>query len=407
MRPLDDYSFIKGFNYEYDRYGHDVMERDFTYAQRLTLNSCRPFFHMSRWREDREGFLAEIRDLVRTAWSKGISTTPILMMPYFADGQKPYWSAPAHSNAPIPGCYDPANWAIGDAYVADVVNALKDEPGLLFWDAYNEPGWHGFLQSVDDPVERARRFDLVWAHVRHVIGVIRENDPVNAIGVGHVRVEDNELSGTAELADIIVYHDYLQSSRLVEESCRKAVEMGRRYGKPVINNETGCICRANPYELEIRLCNQYRIGYYLFELMIPEETNQWSRVHGIVYPDGTVRDPSIVAAIQGFFRNRSDSAILPDLNQEHEVDRTLAIVRERLEASARTDREHQEATADDLLDAAERCANLLEAGEMVPMYYPPTRRIEELRRAPHKDLMKIRNFTYELARQLQDKGLVL
>ena len=123
----------------------------------------------------------------------------------------------------------------------------------------------------------------------------------------------------------------------------------------------------------------------------PEE-KMWSRVHGIVYPDGTIRDPSIVAAIMGFFRNRSDSAILPDVNQEHFADKALENAGKLL---------HAYAPADELLEACENMANLLEAGELVPMAYPPTRKIEEWRRKEKKDIMAIRQFTFSLMETLR------
>ena len=56
----------------------------------------------------------------------------------------------------------------------------------LFWDVMNEPSWHGFILSVDDPEERQRRLDMVWDFVRHFIRFVREKDPVNALGVGPV-----------------------------------------------------------------------------------------------------------------------------------------------------------------------------------------------------------------------------
>ncbi len=393
MKPLKDYSFIKGFNYDLpEEYSHEEVDRQMGYAERLTLNSCRLFMWLDGWKKDPEGFLCNLKDLIRTAWSHGISTTPILMLPYFTEGQTQYWLAEEHSNAEIPGCYYPENWWIGEEYVAAVIEAVKDEPGLLFWDVMNEPSWHGFMLSVDDPLERQRRLDMVWAFLKHFIAFVREKDPVNALGVGHTFIEDTERSQTGEMVDIIIFHDYLETRSKVEATCRRAIELSKKYGKPVINNETGCLCRSNPYEVAIQMCNTYKIGYYLFELMIEPEEKMWSRVHGIVYPDGTIRDPSIVAAIMGFFRNRSDSAILPDVNQEHFADKALENAGKLL---------HAYAPADELLEACENMANLLEAGELVPMAYPPTRKIEEWRRKEKKDIMAIRQFTFSLMETLR------
>ena len=367
MRPLKDYSNIKGFNYSLASlkdYNHEIEVRNMGYAKRLTLNSCRLFMHMEDWKKDSERFLDNLRDFMTVAYDHGITTTPILLMPYFTD-----------------------------AYVSDIINAVASHPGLLFWDVMNEPSWHGFLLSVDDPQEKQKRLDMVWDFVRHFIKFVREKDPVNALGVGHTFIEDTEYSKTGELVDIIIFHDYLETRSRVEGTCRRAVELSQKYGKPVINNETGCLCRSNPYDMAVETADRYGIGWYLFELMIEEEGGMWSKVHGIVYPDGTVRDPSIVAAILGFFRNRNETAIQSDVNQEGHADKAIAAARDALE---------KRAGAEELLEAAENVANLLEAGELVPMAVPPTARIAAYRRAEKKDIREIRSFLYNLVCRLKE-----
>jgi hypothetical protein len=396
MRPLKDYSNIKGFNYSLASlkdYNHEIEVRNMGYAKRLTLNSCRLFMHMEDWKKDSERFLDNLRDFMTVAYDHGITTTPILLMPYFTDDQTPYWLSEDHSCSPIPGCYYPENYSIGEAYVSDIINAVASHPGLLFWDVMNEPSWHGFLLSVDDPQEKQKRLDMVWDFVRHFIKFVREKDPVNALGVGHTFIEDTEYSKTGEMVDIIIFHDYLETRSRVEATCRRAVELSQKYGKPVINNETGCLCRSNPYDMAVETADRYGIGWYLFELMIEEEGGMWSKVHGIVYPDGTVRDPSIVAAILGFFRNRNETAIQSDVNQEGHADKAIAAARDALE---------KRAGAEELLEAAENVANLLEAGELVPMAVPPTARIAAYRRSEKKDIREIRSFLYNLVCRLKE-----
>jgi hypothetical protein len=53
----------------------------------------------------------------------------------------------------------------------------------------------------------------------------------------------------------------------------------------------------------------------------------------------------------------------------------------------------QKGDADDILEAAERCANLLEGAEMVPMWDLPSATIADWRAQPEeeRDLLAIRN----------------
>lgn len=60
---------------------------------------------------------------------------------------------------------------------------------------------------------------------------------------------------------------------------------------------------------------------------------------------------------------------------------------------------------DEVLEAAEFCANLLEACELVPMYDPPTARIARIRKAG--DEREARKLAYELALLLQEKCQLL
>ena len=55
-----------------------------------------------------------------------------------------------------------------------------------------------------------------------------------------------------------------------------------------------------------------------------------------------------------------------------------------------------ERDVEELLEACEYAANLLEAGELVPMAYPPTAKIEAYRRQKHVDAMEIADYLTEL-----------
>ncbi len=145
----------------------------------------------------------------------------------------------------------------------------------------------------------------------------------------------------------------------------------------------GCVGRANPYDVTIQEHMKAGIGWYLWELMIVEDTSGrgWGNIHGIFYPNGTIRDPSIPMAVMGIFRNRGLDVVLEEPDRENRVKREIASAHEWL-ASANPDWEAG-------LDIAETAANLLESAELVPMREPPTRQVELLRRG-EKDLPMLR-----------------
>ena len=426
MKPLKDYSFVRGFNYTqsnvwtdtnfWEEYDHDIVDRDMGYAERLKLNSARIFLTYSSYAKNRDQFLKNVKDFVQTAWKHGISTNPIIYhgMRFLPED---FIRKPRKEGVPYPlpkTIEDPSCWWMGEKYFDDLYETIGKEPGLLFWDISNEPGyrlpdnttWYPeepeYMREekeIPDLEELRRKQNLVWAFIRHFCRYVKQKDPENAIGVGNTFIYETEASGTAELVDIIVFHDYFETRKRVREMYDMAMEIGKKYGKPVINNETCCLCRANPYDMVLELISEYPIGWYAFELMIGADV--WNRVHGICYPDGTVRDPAIVSALFGFYRNRGETAIPVDVNQEGYVYRAEAFAKKAI-ANCKNGfgGDHSKET-EELLEACEYAANLLEGGQHVPMDFPPTARIQAYRKKGCTDTEEIKNFLVSLIETLK------
>jgi hypothetical protein len=120
------------------------------------------------------------------------------------------------------------------------------------------------------------------------------------------------------------------------------------------------------------------VGWYIWELMI---THQWGTVHGVFHPDGTIRDPTIVAALLGMFRDRAEDVMPAAPDREDFVTRAVTNNKKWLaDANAGWDAG---------LDLAEVSANLLEAGQLIAMNDPPTRTVELFRKgAPNMTALR-------------------
>lgn len=428
MRKQVDYTGIRGFNYTQpgtrnDRdfwlhYSHETVDRDMGYAERLKLNSARVFLSYMAYRADPDAFFANVKDFVRTAWRHGVSTNPIIFHDFsFLPGGEEFQPAENETLRPLPkSVRNPDSWREGERYFDRLKDEIGGEPGLLFWDVFNEPGytdafvtWYDeepkyvqdFRPGVPDLKELREKQEKTWEFVRHFCRYVKAKDPDHDIGVGNIFIWETEPSGTAELVDVIVFHDYSATRARLRGVLETAAELGRKYGKPIVDNEMCCLARANPYDMAIQLHDEYGVGWYLFELMIGQD--MWNRVHGVVYPDGTVRDPSIVAAIGGFFRNRGPDALRTDVNQEDYVERALFYAEKALRNTRRQSMADRSGDAEILLEACEFAANLLEAGELVPMDTLPTARIEAYRREENPDCDEIRDFLTELVETLRRK----
>jgi len=166
----------------------------------------------------------------------------------------------------------------------------------------------------------------------------------------------------ADYADVLQFHDYMQTTEQIRTNINRAKEFAAKTGKPVFNGEIGCIARANPYDITLQEHMNANVGWYIWELMIVRKG--WGEVHGVFYEDGSVRDPSIAAAVMGFFRKRGPDILPAVTDKEGWVTR---VVNNGTKWLGQTDASWKEG-----LDIAETAAHLLEAGELVPMRTPPT-----------------------------------
>jgi len=385
-KPLKDYSFIRGVNYGMNA-DQATVERDLGYAKRINLNSTRIWLNYTGYERDPEAYTARLRNYIRTSHRLGFSTMPIL------------WNG----NSLNPATLKPDFRARGDAYVKGIVEAIKDEPGLLMWDIMNEPLTNPYYGAAADE-EKTKRGAEITEFLRYYIAYVKKLDPVNATTVGYEK--SDQLPGTADLVDVLSFHEYTHLRSTMEAAYAFAEEQSKKFNKPMMNTETACIARADPYDVILEISEKHKTGWYLFNLIIQ---GYWGEVHGLFYPDGTIRDPATIAAIMGFYRNRNLNTIIkPVPNREGHATKAIKAIEDALSDRPSTFSYSANST-DKILDAAEYAANLLEAAEMVPMYVPPSAQIRYWREQPpeKRDRDAIRAFAYELALTLRKYCLLL
>lgn len=410
MKPMKDYSFIRGVHLSNmppirptsrPNFGAGFgggrnirrseplpLDLQLDYCEKLNINSHRQFCDYTIYYADPEACIEFYRDTIRKCWARGVSTMQILFS----------------GNTLDPAILEPDWWAeYGDPYVRAMVTALKDEPGLLMWDIMNEPSCNVWMR--DSGENRSDYWAKINTFLEHYCKLVKELDPDGCITIGHTFPADLEPS--AAWVDVITFHDYTETRARINNAYQTAIACGKKYDKPVINSEMCCLCRANPYDVAIEIAMKYKVGFYVFNLIAE---GYWGEVHGLIYPDGTVRDPAGVAAMYGFFRNRGPNRIKAKPNREGYVYKALELLKESLTDTTGLFNNIPR-TADEILEAAEYAANLLEANEMVPMIDPPSARILDWRAMPPEEreshIEEIRAFAYDLGKILKDYCQVL
>src|SRR5665213_1125656 len=301
IKYAPDYSDVRGFNYntvssrgyvdQWNRYDHAEVDRHMGYAERLHLNMARVFLAYGAWKADPARFRTNIRDFTRTAYAHHIGTMFVLI-----DGPQGLMPNPFE---------DSARPEI-QAYVKDVVAAVGEEPGLVMWDAGNEPDWVR-LPAAPPNTNQAQRVKLAM----YVAAVLKQLDKVTPVTIGCEFLTCTEQ--TAPVVDVLSFHDSSQTRAQIVADIKRGQALGARVRKPVMTTEMACVGRANPYDIEIEEHDKAHMGWMIWELMI---ARAWGNVHGIFYDDGTIRDPAIVAAVLGFYRNRGPDIVMEQSDRE-------------------------------------------------------------------------------------------
>jgi len=388
MKLLNDYSHVRGVNHRMVA-DPEILARDIGFMKRLGLNSTRIWMSMRFWNMDREGFCKNLKTYVHECWENGISTMPI------------FWNGNGLDKA----TYTEEEWVEIEEYVKACCDAVRDEEGVIMWDIINEPGCSDWIGEAPTKEIKQSRLNEIWAFVERLCKVVKKYDSETPITIGHVITDYNEITG--EWVDILSFHDYLPTRKLIGEAYEWAHRQSLKFGKPMLQTETGCICRADPYDLELEFCNKYNMGWYLFNLLV---TNRgWGDVHGLVYEDGTVRDPAAIAALFGFFRKRSAGRVLANPNREGHAYKAIQAVEDVLMDKKAAQHRPVARTTEDYLEAAEYCVNLLEGAEMVAMWDAPSAKIQEWRALPEEQRNKqeIKQFAYDMAMLLKEKCLIV
>ena len=349
-RVPKDLSGVRGFNYQsaptightehWLQYNPAETERDFDYAKRLQLNQVRVFVPYAAWAEGKEAFRKNLLHLVRAAYQRGMGVMPTIQYERGVSMNKDRWPESRE-------------------FVADLVATIGKEPGLAIWDVSNEPDCCSLPPS---PANRTR-----MEHAVYMAKMFHELDPVTPVTIGAAFSPNMIEMGEAQ--DVLSFHNYLPTRAAIRADIAKAKAYAAKVGKPLINTEIGCIARANPYDVALEEHMKANVGWYIWELMI---THQWGTVHGVFHPDGTIRDPTIVAALLGMFRDRAENVMPAQPDREGFITRAVANNKKWL-ADSNADWEAG-------LDLAEISANLLEAGQLIAMYDPPTRTVDLLRK---------------------------
>lgn len=374
----NDWSWVRGTHY---RINGDAAKtaRELGYGKRVGLNAVRFWVSQADFKSNPKAAANKYVTFVRQAWQAGYYSMPILF----------------NGNGLDPAMLEGDAWGECAEYAKAVVEALKDEPGLLMWDVMNEPTYNSWIGNAPDEPEKERRHEKTRKFIRRACDYVKELDPGSFVTLGCASAAEAEK--TEPCVDVLSFHDYSGTRREIESNYARMETFGNRVGKGVMQTETGCTAYGNGYDMALEACERHKFGWFFFNLVISGYTETF---HGVFYDDGTVRDPSAIAAMMGCYRQRDLGKIIPASpvkpGKEDRLDAVIATLRGEIAKAGSNGKMHEK-----LFDGMERAANYLETCELVPMNVPPTARIDAWRKMDEPPVDKVRSFAAALAGKLE------
>jgi hypothetical protein len=268
-----------------DTFDPDTIDRELGWAAQLGFNTMRVYLHDLPWQQDADGFLKRIDQYLTIADSHGIGTIFVI----FDDCWDPS-PQPGKQRAPKPHVHNsgwvqspgklllaqPDKYDQFKPYVQGVLTRFKNDPRVLLWDLYNEPGngnvsAYGKVELKDKPRYSIELLAKTFAWARQV----NPSQPLTVcVWTGDYLSDPQKLSPLNRLAltqsDVISFHFYNSF-----DGIKAPVNALLAYHRPIVCTEymsrpTGCTFQAFlPY------FKQHRIGAINWGLVAGKSQTQY------------------------------------------------------------------------------------------------------------------------------------
>ena len=215
-----------------------TIESELVLANSIGMNIMRVYLHDLLWEQDKEGFVERIEEYLAIADACSIGTMFVIFDDCwngdFSLGKQPDPVPYTHNSGWVqspghPVVEDPAQWPRLERYVKGLLGHFKDDPRVLMWDLYNEPG-NGRIGDATEKKARSGRSDplvkAVFEWARSVDGL---SQPLT-VGLWNIQESLNKI--VLEESDIVSFHAYMKPNEL-----NARIEKCAAAGRPMICSE--------------------------------------------------------------------------------------------------------------------------------------------------------------------------
>lgn len=281
-----------------------TIDRELKMAHDIGFNSVRIFLNYVVWKADPDGLKRRFGEFLEIAARHDISVMPIFFDDCAFAGKEPQLGK---QDDPVPGVHnsgwvpspgksrirDRNVWPDLEKYVKDIVGKFGNDPRILIWDLYNEPGNDGMGEESRPLMEAA----FVWT---------RAMKPIQPITTGAWADFNAPLQRRMiELSDIVSFHGYDAPPGIEAK-----LAICEKEGRPVICTEWLLRQHNNTFQTLLPLFQERKVGCYNWGLVAgrtqtyyhggsPKDTPEpavWQ--HDIFRHDGTPYQADEIALIK-------------------------------------------------------------------------------------------------------------
>lgn len=297
-----------------DTFDPNTIDQELGWARSLGMNVLRVYLHDIPHRQDAEGFYKRIDKFLGLCESHGIGVMFVLLDDCWDPDPKP-----GKQREPKPHLHNsgwvqsPGTAILGDPnrhdemkpYIQGVIGRFRDDPRVLCWDLYNEPGNGQDLKYPGrDPKKKAEFSVLLLAKAFDWARQVNPTQPLTTGLWNGGWTDPNKLSPINEIcvkrSDIMTFHSY---SPPVGFKAR--AEATLKLNRPVIcteylNRPGGCTFQALLGYMKEKKIGAINWGFVAGKIQTQYPWASWRKkftaepkvwFHDVLRPDGRPFDP--------------------------------------------------------------------------------------------------------------------
>ena len=296
----------------------EIISRELGWSAKMGMNTHRVFLHDLLWQQDSEGFLKRIEQFLSVADKNKIKIMFVLCdsvwNPRPSLGVQPDPKPHVHNSGWVQSPHidiltDIKKQNMLESYYKGIIGRFKNDPRVLIWDLYNEPG----NRNGEDGITVEEKEDIGLIMLKKMFIWARDVNPSQPLTAG---VWMNEWIGpkATEInrfmlvnSDIITFHGYHSLDRMKER-----VGSIKPFGRPLICTEYMARTADSTFKEHLPYFKANKIGAYNWGFVAGKTQTQypwesWEKkytaepevwFHDILRPDGTAYDQNEVEFIK-------------------------------------------------------------------------------------------------------------